>query len=67
MRYKQKEYRIIGAYDSETTNTTIDGKPCAFPILHQLGLIDGTPLKEITPSNVDDHIQVEYYRNSVDI
>lgn len=67
MRKDSREYRIIGAYDSETTNIDINGKPCAFPILHQLGLIDGTPLKEITPENVDDHIQVEYYRHALDL
>ena len=60
----RKPYRIIGAYDSETTNITIDGIPKAFPILHQLGLLDGTPLDEIDASNVEDHTQIELFRHS---
>lgn len=67
MRRKRIDYRIIGAYDSETTNITLNGKPAAFPILHQLGLLDGTPLKDIEPANIEDHVHVEYYRNSFDI
>lgn len=64
---KQPEYRIIGAYDSETTNITIDGKPSAFPMLHQLGLLDGTDLHDITPDNVESCVQVEYFRHSLDL
>lgn len=60
----RKPYRIIGAYDSETTNITIDGIPKAFPILHQLGLLDGTPLDEIDASNVEEHTQIELFRHS---
>ena len=60
----RKPYRIIGAYDSETTNITIDGIPKAFPILHQLGLLDGTPLDEIDASNVEEHVQIELFRHA---
>ena len=60
---KRKPYRIIGAYDSETTNIKQDGIPQAFPILHQLGLLDGTELAEITPDNVTEHVQMELYRH----
>lgn len=60
----QKPYRIIGAYDSETTNYDENGRIMAFPILHQLGLLDGTPLSEITPENVEEHVQVEMYRHA---
>lgn len=60
----RKPYRIIGAYDSETTNITVDGIPKAFPILHQLGLLDGTPLDEIDASNVEEHTQIELFRHS---
>lgn len=59
----RKPYRIIGAYDSETTNYNHDGKVIAFPILHQLGLIDGTSLETITPENVEQHVHVEMYRH----
>ena len=64
---KFKPYRIIGAYDSETTNIKIEGVEHAFPILHQLGLIDGTDLLEITHENVEEHVQVELYRKSYDL
>lgn len=63
----QKPYRIIGAYDSETTNIKQDGIPQAFPILHQLGLLDGTDLADITPDNVTEHVQVEMYRHTLDL
>ena len=62
-----KPYRIIGAYDSETTNIDIDGIPQAFPILHQLGLLDGTPLANITPETVEECTQVEYYRHAFEL
>ena len=67
MREKGKPYRIIGAYDSETTNTMIDGVPVAFPILHQLGILDGTPLDEIDGHNVEEHVNVELYRHSFEL
>ena len=61
------DYRIIGAYDSETTNYINDGVVCAFPILHQLGLLDGTPIEEITTDNVESHTYIELYRHSIDL
>ena len=63
----RKEYRIIGAYDSETTNYEKDGRVMAFPILHQLGLLDGTSLQDITPENVEDHVHIELYRHCHDL
>lgn len=62
-----KPYRIIGAYDSETTNLKQNGDYRAFPILHQLGLLDGTELTDITPENVQDHVQVELYRHTFEL
>ena len=64
---KSKEYRIIGAYDSETTNIDIDGIPCAFPILHQMGLLDETPLKDIDSANVTEHVDVRLFRHSLEL
>lgn len=64
---REKPYRIIGAYDSETTNITIDGVNKAFPILHQLGLLDGTPLDEIDAHNVEEHTHMELYRHSFEL
>ena len=62
-----KPYKVIGAYDSETTNINVNGVNKAFPVLHQLGLLDGTELAEITPDNVEEHVQVELYRHSFEL
>lgn len=67
MRKARKDYRIIGAYDSETTNIDISGVPSAFPILHQLGIIDDTPITDITSDNVTAHVSIELYRHSLDL
>lgn len=67
MRAKRKDYRIIGAYDSETTNIDVHGIPCAFPILHQLGIIDDTPLENITSDNVTSHVDISLYRHSLEL
>lgn len=61
------KYRVIGAYDSETTNITIDGEHKAFPILHQLGLLDGTDLLEIDADNVEEHTHIELYRHTFEL
>lgn len=66
-RRKSKPYEIIGAYDSETTNV-IDGlHRRAFPILHQLGILDGTPIDEIGADNVEAHCNISLYRHAVDL
>ena len=67
MRKRRKPYRIIGAYDSETTNYEVNGEKVAFPILHQLGLLDGTPLELIDAGNVEESVHVELYRHSLDM
>lgn len=67
MRGCAKPYRIIGAYDSETTNINVNGVNKAFPILHQLGIIDGTCLHDIDSSNVEEHVHVEMYRHSFEL
>lgn len=63
---RKKAYRIIGAYDSETTNITVRGEVIAFPILHQLGLSD-IPITELDAQNVEDHVNVELFRHSIDL
>lgn len=65
-RQEKPRYRIIGAYDSETTNYDDHGIIKAFPILHQLGLLDGTPIGDITPENVEECTQIELYRHTLD-
>lgn len=63
---RPKPYRIIGAYDSETTNDTAKGLKSAFPILHQLGLIYKS-IELITPGNVEQETHIHLYRHSVEL
>ena len=68
MNRKKANYRIIGAYDSETTNYSANGNVSAFPVLHQLGLIDlEIELKDIYPENVETCMHVHMYRHSVEL
>lgn len=62
-----KPYKIIGAYDSETANYDDNGIMRAFPILHQLGFLDDTPIVDIDSSNVEQHLNIELYRHTVDL
>lgn len=64
-RKKRKAYRIVGAYDSETTNIIDDGRK-AFPILHQLALLDA-PIETITADNVESHTNVHLYRHTIEL
>lgn len=64
---ERKPYRIVGAYDSETTNYSEHGIVTAFPILHQLGLLDGTPIEEVTSDDVEDHVNVSMYRHAFEL
>ena len=50
---KRKPYKIIGAYDSETTNIDEGLTHRAFPVLHQLGLLDGTPIENVDSRKLD--------------
>lgn len=61
-----KPYRIIGAYDSETTNISDGADKSAFPILHQLGLIDA-PISTIDNDNVEKFTRLYLYRHSIDL
>lgn len=65
-RTDRKPYRIIGAYDSETTNISKGFSKRAFPILHQLGLLD-CPIEEVHSSDVEGHVTVSMYRHAVEI
>lgn len=67
MRAKEKPiYKIIGAYDSETTNYTVGGVHKAFPILHQLGIIE-TPIEDITPETVESCCNMHLFRHTLDL
>ena len=65
-KLKSKPYKIVGFYDSETNNVEdlIKGH-CAFPILHQLGLINRADLllKDITLDNIYDVIDIKLCRH----
>lgn len=64
----KKPYKIIGAYDSETTNIIDKGKgKIAFPILHQLGIMQNTNIESVTPDNVETCTKVFIYRHCVDL
>lgn len=64
---QKKPYKIVGAYDSETANI-IDGlHRSAYPMLHQLGLLDGTPIEEIGADNVEAHTTINLYRHAIDL
>lgn len=62
-----KPYRVIGAYDSETTNLDDAGRKIAFPILHQLGLLSDRELIEVTAENVEQAVNISMYRDVVDL
>lgn len=66
-RRKSKPYRIIGAYDSETTNLVNGMHKEAFPILHQLGILDGTPIEAVTCGNVERVTHLHMYRHTVEL
>lgn len=65
-RQRKKPYRIIGAYDSETTNIVNSREIYAYPVTHQLGLID-CRIDEITPENVEDATRIYLYRHALDL
>lgn len=66
MREKQP-YKIVAAYDTETTNIATATEKVAFPILHQLGWFSGNRLSEVTPENVREYVSVSIYRHAVDV
>ena len=61
-----KPYKIIGAYDSETTNIKVNGVQTAFPILHQLGILD-CGISDITPDNVEMKTDVFLFRHTLEL
>lgn len=64
---KFKPYKVIGAYDSETTNYDDAGRKVAFPILHQLGILSNIELEDVTPDNVEDVVKIFMYRDTIDL
>lgn len=64
---RKKPYRIIGAYDSETTNYDNAGDITAFPILHQLGILDNCLVSDVIPDNVESLCIMHMYRHALDL
>lgn len=65
-RIKPRPYRIVGAYDSETTNLVDNGIKSAFPVTHQIGIIEGE-IQEITSENVEKRTEIHIFRHSLDL
>ena len=65
-RSARKPYRIIGAYDSETANIVNREAIYAYPVSHQLGIID-CPIEDITAGNVEQHCAITIDRHAVDL
>lgn len=63
---RYKPYKIIGAYDSETTNLVHGACKRAFPILHQLGVLS-VPVEQVNARNVETYTHIDMYRHTVDL
>lgn len=67
MKKEYKPYRIVGAYDSETTNYDDAGKKIAFPILHQIGMLSNIDIVDVTPDNVEQSVKISMFRDTLDL
>lgn len=63
---KYKPYKVVGAYDSETTNIDESGNHFAFPVLHQLGMLS-VDIQDVTSENVESVCNVSLYRHTLDL
>lgn len=66
MREGRKPYRIVGVYDSETCNILDAEGIRAYPILHQLGLID-CQIESVTAANVEQVTDLHLYRHTIEV
>lgn len=60
-----KPYKLVGAYDSETTNIYSPIGARAFPILHQLGITEH--LFDVMPDNVRDLVTLHMFRHTFEL
>lgn len=67
MKRVGKPYRIYGAYDSETTNIDNGLDHRAFPVLHQLGLLEGESIENVTADNVESNCKIYLYRHAIEL
>lgn len=66
MSKRPKPYRIIGAYDSETSNVIRGAAKFAYPVLHQLGILD-CPIEQVHSGDVEEHVDMHLYRHTVEL
>lgn len=63
---RRKPYKVIGAYDSETANIIDKDTIYAYPVSHQLGILD-CPIANVTPDNVERVCNVSIYRHAIEL
>ena len=66
IKMQKKIYKIIGAYDSETSTICEQGEYKSFPILHQLGLLK-EDINRINSKNVIEETEIFLYRTCIDL
>lgn len=60
-----RPYRVVAAYDTETTNIQQGVNHIAFPILHQVGiLVEDVEFRDLKPSNVETLVDVHVFRHA---
>lgn len=64
MKDDKKPYQVVAAMDTETTNINdfLANKE-AFTILYQIGIFDGSCLKDITADNVEDCVSIFLFKD----
>lgn len=65
-KFNSKPYKIVGAYDSETTNYIENGRKIAFPIVHQLGILN-INIEDVTVENVESSTAIQIFRHAIDL
>lgn len=65
-KHDKKPYKIVAAYDTETTNICDFSQIAAFPVLHQLGIFLGDSCEDITPDNVRELVHIDLFRHAKD-
>ena len=61
-----KPYKIVAAYDTETSNIISELSKRAYPILHTLGLLNCN-IEEVTNANVESNTRVYMFRHSTEL
>lgn len=61
---RKRPGKIVGVYDSETCNVVDGDGARAYPVLHQLGILECDSIRDVTPGNVEELLSVELYRHT---